>query len=420
MAFNSRRFDSNPWYLRLRRMAGAAYHAWIANNPEAISEFQDLKNNSSNFEVLAYFGDDLSRSYQLQQWLPVFEELDKTHKVQIICRQYPTTKQIRKLTKLPVNSVYDFFTLTDLIESNNYKVILYVNNSFTNFQSMAAKRAFHVHLNHGESDKMSMTSRQMYAYDVVAVAGQAAKDRLANALIVKDESKEIVIGRPQLDLLSKPYEVPTGRKVLVYAPTWHGDQEANNYTSIDLFGEKIIEAMLKIPNATVLYKPHPKIVAAKALIATKPHKAILEKLEAANNKDKDAKHQLVTGDPMPVLQVADLLVSDVSAVTIDYLYLKPNGAMLMSDRRSDTKLFNQVAPVSKAVTIINKDNISNIDNLILDHLSGNFDRSRYQELRNYYFGDTKPGESVTRFIDMVDSLIKKRDQRVAQMPTSSN
>ena len=40
-----------------------------------------------------------------------------------------------------------------------------------------------------------------------------------------------------------------------------------------------------------------------------------------------------------------------------YLYLKPNGAMLMCDRRSDTKLFNQVAPVSKAVTIINKENI---------------------------------------------------------------
>ncbi|MFM7139842.1 MAG: CDP-glycerol--glycerophosphate glycerophosphotransferase, partial [Actinomycetes bacterium] len=230
MAFNSRRFDSNPWYLRIRRMAGAAYHAWIANDPEAITEFQDVKNNSLNFEVLAYFGDDLSRSYQLQQWLPVFEELNKTHKVQIICRQYPTTKHIRKLTKLPVNSVYDFFTLTDLIESNNYKVILYVNNSFTNFQAMAAKKAFHVHLNHGESDKMSMTSRQMYAYDVVAVAGQAAKDRLANALIVKDENKEVVIGRPQLDLLSKPLEVPRERKILVYAPTWHGDQEANNYT----------------------------------------------------------------------------------------------------------------------------------------------------------------------------------------------
>ncbi len=420
MAFNSRRFDSNPWYLRLRRMVGAAYHAWIANDPDAINEFQDLKNNSSNFEVLAYFGDDVSRSYQIQQWLPVFEELNKTHKVQVICRQYPTTKLIRKLTSLPVNSVYDFFTLTTLIESNNYKVILYVNNSFTNFQAMAAKRAFHVHLNHGESDKMSMTSRQMYAYDVVAVAGLAAKDRLSNALIVKDENKEIVIGRPQLDLLKEPIQVPPNRKVLVYAPTWHGDQDANNYTSIDLYGEKIIEAMLKVSNTTVLYKPHPKIVASKALISANPHKAILEKIEIANKKDPEAKHKFVAGDPMPVLQVADLMVSDVSAVTIDYLYLKPNGAMLMCDRRSDTKLFNQVAPVSKAVTIINKNNIENIDSLILDHVNGNFDRSRYQELRNYYFGDTKPGESVKRFIDMVDSLIKKRDQRVAQMPTSSN
>jgi hypothetical protein len=129
MAINPRRFDSNPWYLRIRRMGGAAYHAWIANDPKAISEFKDLKNNSQNYEVLAYFGDDVSRSYQIAQWLPVYEELNKTHKVQIICRQFPTTKHLRKLTSLPVNSVYDFFTLTDLIESNNYKVVLYVNNS---------------------------------------------------------------------------------------------------------------------------------------------------------------------------------------------------------------------------------------------------------------------------------------------------
>ena len=420
MAFNSRRFDSNPWYLRIRRMIGAAYQAWIANDPEAISEFKDVKNNSNNFEVLAYFGDDLSRSYQLQQWLPVYEELNKTHKVQIICRQYPTTKHIRKLTSLPVNSVYDFFTLTDLIESNNYKVILYVNNSFTNFQSMAAKKAFHVHLNHGESDKMSMTSRQMYAYDVVAVAGQAAKDRLSNSLIVKDENKEVVIGRPQLDLLGKPIDVDQNRKILVYAPTWHGDQEANNYSSVDCYGEQIIDALLKIENSTVLYKPHPKIISTKAVISSKPHNAILKKLEEANSKDKNANHRLVSGDPLPVLQVADLLVSDISAVTLDYLYLKPNGAMLMCDRRSNTEVFNQVAPVSKAVTVIDKSNILKIDELIKNHLSGNFDRSRYIELRNYYFGEAQPGSSAKRFISMIDDLIKRRDQRVAQMPTSKN
>jgi CDP-glycerol glycerophosphotransferase (TagB/SpsB family) len=385
-------------------MGGAAYHAWIANDPKAISEFKDLKNNSQNYEVLAYFGDDVSRSYQIAQWLPVYEELNKTHKVHIICRQFPTTQHLRKLTSLPVNSVYDFFTLTDLIESNNYKVVLYVNNSFTNFQAMAAKRAFHVHLNHGESDKMSMTSRQMYAYDVVAVAGQAAKDRLKNALIVSDENKEVVIGRPQLDLIQKPLEVNAGRKVLVYAPTWEGDQEANNYSSVDVYGEQIVSAMLKVTNATVLYKPHPKVTTSPKPHMIRAHKSILTLIDSAN--------------PMPVLQVADLLVSDVSAVTIDYLYLKPQGAMLMCDRRSDVTEFAHVAPISKAVTVITKENINNIDKLISDHVSGQVDRTSYDSMRNYYFGDTKPGSSVNRFIAMVDDLIKRRDNRVSQLPTS--
>jgi len=418
MAIIPRRFDSNPWYLRIRRMGGAAYHAWIANDPKAISEFKDIKNNSQNYEVLAYFGDDVSRSYQIAQWLPVYEELNKTHKVQIICRQFPTTKHLRKLTSLPVNSVYDFFTLTDLIESNNYKVVLYVNNSFTNFQAMAAKKAFHVHLNHGESDKMSMTSRQMYAYDVVAVAGQAAKDRLRNALIVSDENKEVVIGRPQLDLLQKPLEVNVGRKVLAYAPTWEGDQEANNYSSVDVYGEQIVSAMFKVANATVLYKPHPKVTTSPKPQIANAHKKILSLLDSANSKDPSAKHKLVTGDPMPVLQVADLLVSDVSAVTIDYLYLKPQGAMLMCDRRSNVNEFAQVAPISKAVTVITKENINNIDKLISDHVSGQVDRTAYDSMRNYYFGDTKPGSSINRFIGMVDDLIKRRDKKVLELPTS--
>jgi hypothetical protein len=418
MAIIPRRFESNPWYLRFRRMGGAAYQAWMANDPKAVSEFKDLMNSQKDYEVLAYFGDDVSRSYQITQWLPVYEELNKTHKVQIICRQFPTTKHLRKLTSLPVNSVYDFFTLTDLIELNNYKVVLYVNNSFTNFQAMAAKRAFHVHLNHGESDKMSMTSRQMYAYDVVAVAGQAAKDRLKNALIVSDENKEVVIGRPQLDLLQKPLEVNVGRKVLAYAPTWEGDQEANNYSSVDVYGEQIISAMLKVANATVLYKPHPKVTTSPNSQIANAHKKILSLLESANSKDPNAKHKLVTGDPMPVLQVADLLVSDVSAVTIDYLYLKPQGAMLMCDRRSNVNDFAQVAPISKAVTVITKENINNIDKLISDHVLGQVDRNSYDSMRNYYFGDTKPGSSINRFIAMVDDLIKRRDKRVLELPTS--
>ena len=420
MAIKPRRLDINSRILQFRRTAGAAYHAWNANDPKGILESRELKNQPQDLEVMAYFGDDVSRSYQIEQWLPVFEELNKNHKVSIISRQFPTTKKLRKLTSLPVNTVYDFFTLTELIDSNNYKVVLYVNNSFTNFQAMAAKRAFHVHLNHGESDKMSMTSRQMYAYDVVAVAGQAAKDRLKNSLIVSDDNKEVVIGRPQLDLLQKPLEVISGRKVLAYAPTWEGDQEANNYSSVDVYGQKIIAAMLQVPNATVLYKPHPKVTTSPVSKILKAHKAIVAQLDAANAKDSNAKHTFVMGDPMPVLQVADLLVSDVSAVSIDYLYLKPQGAMLMCDRRSNTTEFAQVAPISKAVTVLTKENINSIEKIITEHIAGKVDRSSYDSMRNYYFGDSKPGSSITRFVAMVDDLIKRRDSRVSQMPTAIN
>jgi hypothetical protein len=39
-------------------------------------------------------------------------------------------------------------------------------------------------------------------------------------------------------------------------------------------------------------------------------------------------------------------------------------------------------------------------------------------MRNYYFGDTKPGSSINRFIAMVDDLIKRRDKKVLELPTS--
>jgi len=142
MAIKPRRLDINSRILQFRRTAGAAYHAWNANDPKGILESKELKNQPQDLEVMAYFGDDVSRSYQIEQWLPVFEELNKTHKVSIISRQFPTTKKLRKLTSLPVNTVYDFFTLTELIDSNNYKVVLYVNNSFTNFQAMEQKELF--------------------------------------------------------------------------------------------------------------------------------------------------------------------------------------------------------------------------------------------------------------------------------------
>ncbi len=56
--------------------------------------------------------------------------------------------------------------------------------------------------------------------------------------------------------------------------------------------------------------------------------------------------------------------------------------------------------MAKAVTVINKNNINNIDKLISDHVAGQVDRSSYESMRNYYFGDTKPGSSIARPIQL--------------------
>ncbi len=413
---NNPKLSKGGWYIRLRRMAGAAVGAWRATDPEGIGELDDLYSLQDGAEVVAFFGDDVHRIYQIEQWVKPLEKLNEKHKVHIICRQHPVTTYLRKITKLPTFSIYDFFTLTDAIIEKNYKVVLYVNNSTMNFQPLAAKRAFHVHLNHGESDKMSMTSRQMYAYDFVAVAGQAAKDRLNNSLMVADGSKEWVIGRPQLDVLQPPIEVDETRKILLYAPTWQGDQEANNYSSVDIYGEKIMKALLAQENATVFYKPHPRIVENKIPHWKNLHQNILSLIEDANKKDPKANHQFITGDPLRVLQIADLLIADVSSVTIDYLYLKPDGVLLICDRRSNSELFKQVAPVSAAVPNIDKNNINEIEKMITNYLVNYPRRDEYQKIRNYYFGEGNPGDSLNKFISMITELINRRDLRVAQMP----
>src|SRR5690606_5481872 len=92
--------------------------------------------------------------------------------------------------------------LEQLIEEQPLDVILYVNQNTRNFQMMRYAHRWHVFINHGESDKMYMTSNQHKAYDFAFVAGDAARARLARALWDYDvESRTFLIGRPQSDHL---------------------------------------------------------------------------------------------------------------------------------------------------------------------------------------------------------------------------
>ena len=106
-------------------------------------------------EVVVYFGDRSSKFYQLEQWIPVLEQLHKHHKVVIVVRKGSALTSVLEATHLPVVLKRKFDPLQTFYHANDFKLALYVNNGMTNFQSLAFAPMVHIHVNHGESDRKS-------------------------------------------------------------------------------------------------------------------------------------------------------------------------------------------------------------------------------------------------------------------------
>src|SRR5262249_50808250 len=139
------------------------------------------------------------------------------------------------------------------------QVALYFNNSPTNFDSHLEPRMLHVHIGHGESDKPSMASNNAKAYDRIFVAGQAAVHRYEHGLLEFDIDRLGRDRRPQPDGRHLSALAPSGRRTVLYAPTFEGDADYNNYSSVDRFGPEIVTRALAVPDVRVVYKPHPRI-----------------------------------------------------------------------------------------------------------------------------------------------------------------
>ena len=134
--------------------------------------------------------------------------------------------------------------LEQVIHDQDLHVVFYVNQNAKNFQMMRYGRRWHVFINHGESDKMYMTTNQFKAYDYAFIAGDAARARLDKVLWDYDfDKRAISIGRPQadhyLDGSPLPY-TPDEREVVLYAPTWEGDRGAAAYGSIASHGVALV------------------------------------------------------------------------------------------------------------------------------------------------------------------------------------
>ncbi|EWC58849.1 putative integral membrane protein [Actinokineospora spheciospongiae] len=365
-------------------------------------------------EVAVYFADDPRKLYQLKQWLPVFELLDERHPVVIVLRDLASLAELSTLTPLRCVLAPTFPDLVDLYEVSDFKVAVYVNNSVHNFHSLTQRTMLHVHVNHGESDKVCMVSNQVKAYDRVFVAGPNAVARHHAALIGFDDAKLVPVGRPQLDLRPAPLLPPTDRRTVLYAPTWEGENASNNYTSVDVFGPRIVEAALAVPGTRVVYKPHPRVVVSPLPSVAADHREIIRLITEADRLDPAAGHRVhLTGDILAVFPGCDLIVTDVSSVGLDFLYLRVDQPMFIADRYDDRERLLAAAPVAAAADIVDSSTVADLAATIADRLAADPRRADRHAARRGYFGDLGPGESTARFLAAIDETAATRDSGLA-------
>jgi hypothetical protein len=357
-------------------------------------------------DVAVYFADGPVNLYQIRQWYAPLAELAKTRGVAIVSRSPGTMLQL--LDESPVDVVYarQVVDLERFVAEQQPKIVLYVNQNARNFQMMRYGRMWHVFVNHGESDKMYMTTNQFKAYDYAFIAGDAARERLERALWDYDlDARALPIGRPQADHFAGAAPYPSdGRTVVLYAPTWEGDRAAAAYGSIASHGETIAARVLGSPGHRFVYRPHPRSGVVDPDYAA-AHQRIVEAIAAANAADPSAHHVY---DDQPALgwqlEGADVAITDISAMVYDRLAVgKP---LIVTRPVADEAEIDDGGYLSAADWLSAEDAgdiVARIDAALNDE-------ARIEALRYWvrrYFGDTSPGAATARFHAAVERLVDR-------------
>ena len=365
-----------------------------------------------SIEIAVYFADTRVNLYQIRQWYAPLAELAREHPVAIISRSPGTMMTL--LDEAPVPAVY-LRRVTDLerfVAEQPLRLVLYVNQNTKNFQMFRYGRMWHVFVNHGESDKMYMTTNQYKAYDYAFVAGQAAKDRLARKLWNYDLDRRVLeIGRPQADHFAGqlPF-TPDDRTVVLYAPTWEGDRPAAAYGSIASHGERLVDALLATGRHRVIYRPHPRSgVVDRGYRAA--HQRIVAALAQANAADPSAHHLYDSGSSLGwQLVAADVAITDISAMVYDRL---ATGKPLIVARPASAAAEIDESGYLSACEWLSAEQADQIVPLVDHVLTSPEAHDALTAWVTRYFGDTTPGAATARFHAAVETLVDEWERAAA-------
>lgn len=168
-----------------------------------------------------------------------------------------------------------------------------------------------VHTRHGLADK-GVPARSFRAADYVCLTSEAMRDEFL-AQGIRPRRDYWITGYVQMDNLfssPRPAQLPSGKKVVLYAPTWH-----EGLSSLPMLGSRVVELLQAGRNdVCVVIKPHPLVLQRDEFAPWR------DTLRTAVRDRPDALLIESRGeDIMPWLAAADVLVSDASSVQLEYL-----------------------------------------------------------------------------------------------------
>lgn len=361
-----------------------------------------------HYRVAVYFADGAVNMYQMRQWYKPLAGLAKKWPVVVLSRSATGAQALIADGALPVAFVPTVRDLERFIAKQDIRVVLYVNQNTRNFQMFRYGRRWHVFINHGESDKMYMTTNQYKAYDYAMIAGDAARDRLSRVLWDYDlDRRTIQIGRPQADHYSGtlPY-TPDDRTVVLYAPTWEGDRPSAHYGSIATHGEALVAALLATGRHRVVYRPHPRSGVVDHEYGA-ANKRIIAALAAANAADPRAQHVFDDGPELGwQLAAADVAIVDISAMVYDRLAAdKPLFITRPVDPAAAIDTHGYLSACEWLDAAAAADIVAQTERLLGDPAAV----ARLEEWVTRYFGDTTPGAATARFHEAVQRLMDDWD-----------
>lgn len=354
-------------------------------------------------EVVIYFSGGVGTTYQLNVWLEALERLPQP--TLILIREAHHLESLAP-TSVPI-VIAPRATDVEFVQTESMRVVLYPTTVIRNNHMIRLPGLRHVFINHGDGDKAVTYSPLHRVFDEIWVAGQAACDRYLQRGEGVRPDQLVIVGRPQLAHIEPSAEsVRSDRtRTVLYAPTWEGNFDNVDYSSVAGMGVDLVDALLDDDSLRVLFKPHPA-TGTRLRAAAESLRRIETRLATAPNGEVVGTQP---GSLYDAFNDCDVLIADVSSVVADFLASRK--PYLMTNPKSlPHEWLERELPSTTGATILDPSELPLVVELLREALGPDSRRERRESLANYFLGPPE-SDPVSRFVNEVGRCVGRAQAR---------